>query len=168
MYQQDWTQQWAIYRPYHIAIKDYDSQRSVTYLQLNQLANRLTHHLHQAYEIGKGDRIALLMENSLEHVILFVAAQKLGCVLVPFNFRLAPPEINYLLENAKPQLLIYEAAYQSILKKCPAFEHIPHQLTLSDLSAICTPQTQLPEDEKGVCNFFFTISVRGLLQMTLW
>lgn len=152
LYQADWIEKWSIYRPLQVAVRDNDTQRSLTYEQLNRLANRLTHRLYREYGIEKGDRIALLMENSLEHIILFSAAQKLGCILVPLNFRLAAPEINYLLENAEPALLIFEHHYRPVLEKCDAYAQIPHQLSLPEVTEFCNPYRRLPEDEYAIRN----------------
>ena len=152
LYQADWIEKWSIYRPQQVAVKENDTQRTLTYEQLNRLANRLTHRLYREYDIGKGDRIALLMENSLEHIILFSAAQKLGCILVPLNFRLAAPEINYLLENAAPVLLIFENSYAPVLEKCDARAQIPHQLSLPELTEFCNPYRRRPEDEYAIRN----------------
>lgn len=149
-YQQDWIQKWALYRPEQIAVRDHDTDRTLTYAQLNRLGNRLSHYLKDRFSVGKGDRIALLMENSLEHIPLFAAAQKLGCILAPFNFRLAPPEINYLLENAGPALVIYGPGYKATLDACPAMEDIDNRLAQTELREWCNPHQFLPEDETPV------------------
>lgn len=49
--------------------------RTLTYGELNRLANRLARHLSTTYGIQKGDRIALLAENCNEYIILFAVVQ---------------------------------------------------------------------------------------------
>ena len=107
----DWAAKWAYYLPEKVAIKEYESGRTFTYGALNEQGNQLAYTLQKQYGIKKGDRIAILADNSLEHLLLLVAAQKTGFILVPLNYRLAPPEIGYLLKDSDPALLVVEDKY---------------------------------------------------------
>jgi len=142
----DWTSKWALYSPDKIAVKEYETGRTLSYGQLNRLGNRLAHHLKRAYGVGKGDRVAVLAENCLEYVVLFAAAQKLGFILVPLNYRLAAPEIDFLLRNAEPRLVLAEAKYQTLLESTPSFSQIPHRWTLEALVDLAIPTTDSPDD----------------------
>ena len=44
MYRKDWIEKWAIYSPNRVAISEYETNRSVTYKQLNLQANQVTDH----------------------------------------------------------------------------------------------------------------------------
>src|SRR5258706_3554592 len=57
-----------------------------------------------------GDRLALLLRNGYDFVILTHAASRLGVVLVPLNIRLTPAEIAWQLADVKANALIYDAA----------------------------------------------------------
>ena len=113
--QRDWMQKWATYSPDRIAIKEYETSRSLTYLQLNNLGQQLVSWLRKRFRLQSKDRIAILAENSLAHVVLFSAAQKANFTLVPINYRLSTPEIEYLLQDAQPSLLIAEDKYLQAL-----------------------------------------------------
>lgn len=142
----DWTSKWALYSPDKTALKEYETGRTLTYGQLNRLGNRLAHHLQREYGVGKGDRVAVLAENCLEYIVLFAAAQKLGFILAPLNYRLAAPEIDYLLRNAEPRLVLAEAKYQTLLESAPVFTQIPHCWTLEALTELAIPHTDSPDD----------------------
>lgn len=144
---QDWVSKWAVYSPHKIAVKEYETERSLTYGMLHRLGNRLAHQLTQFYDIKKGDRIAILAENCLEYVILFVAAQKTGCILVPMNYRLAGLEIDYLLNNATPKLVIGEQKFKSKLETAPSFHQIKQHWSIENLRLFCDSSIQKPEDE---------------------
>jgi acyl-CoA synthetase (AMP-forming)/AMP-acid ligase II len=58
-----------------------------------------------------GDRIAVLGKNSLEYVLLYYGASKAGVVPVPLNYRLAPPEWCYIINDAQAKLLIAASEY---------------------------------------------------------
>ena len=114
----DWMSRWAMYSPQKIAIKEFESGRSLTYARLNNAANWLASYLLTTLKMKKGQRLAILAENSLEHFILFAAAQKTGIILVPINFRLAPREIDFLLNDSQSAAIVVAEAYQSLLKEC--------------------------------------------------
>ncbi|MBL7795114.1 MAG: long-chain fatty acid--CoA ligase [Saprospiraceae bacterium] len=142
----DWTSKWALYSPDKTALKEYETGRTLTYGQLNRLGNRMAHHLQRTFGVGKGDRVAVLAENCLEYVVLFAAAQKLGFILVPLNYRLAAPEIDFLLCNAEPHLVLAEAKYQPLLESTPSLSKIPHRWALEALAERAIPTTDTPDD----------------------
>ncbi len=143
---QDWTAKWALYSPAKTAVKEYETGRALTYSQLNRLANRLARHLAARYGIQKGERIALLAENCLEYIVLFAVSQKTGCILVPMNYRLAAAEIDYLLQNAEPRLVISEAKFQHLLDGAPAYAGIPGHWNFEALADFCNPDTVTEHD----------------------
>lgn len=146
MYQQDWSAKWALYSPEKIALKEYETGRSLTYGELNRLGNRLAHYFQNELGLQKGDCVAVLAENCLEYVMLFAAAQKLGFTLVPLNYRLAAPELDFMLRNAGPRVVISENKFQNLLESAPAYEAIPHRFTLEDLSELTNPSLNTPGD----------------------
>jgi len=94
--------------PDHTAfvIKD----KRLSYLSLDQRVNRLATAL-LAREVGRGDKIAVLMRNRQEVLETFFAAAKLGAVNVPVNVRLSPAEILYILNNSQTRLLFIESEF---------------------------------------------------------
>lgn len=135
--QQDWIRKWGVYSPGKVAVAEAGTGRSLTYGELDRIGDALCHHLQSAYEVEKGSRIAVLAENCLEYIALFVAVQRMGCTLVPLNYRLASAEFDYLLKDASPGLAICEAKFEASLKAAPAFAQLPHYWPLSELSAFC-------------------------------
>jgi acyl-CoA synthetase (AMP-forming)/AMP-acid ligase II len=77
---------------------------SVTYGNLLQRVERLAAQL-VAEGLGHGDRIALLCKNDLDFCELMMAASRAGVVLVPLNFRLALPEIEFILQDSGARIL---------------------------------------------------------------
>ena len=135
--QQDWAAKWAVYSPDKIAFKEYETGRTLTYGELNRQGNRLANYLKEVYDLQKGDRIAILAESCLEYLLLFVAAQKTGFVLVPMNYRLASAEIDFLLQNAQPKLVIGEAIFQATLEGTATYSQIPHKWDMAAIKADC-------------------------------
>lgn len=56
--------------------------------------------------IGKGDRIAILAHNHYKFFFLFGAAAALGAIVVPVNWRLSDEEIQYILKDSAPKILV--------------------------------------------------------------
>ena len=141
VWQQDWAAKWAVYSPEKVAIREHERDRILTYGQMNRLANRLVHYLRSEYSLQKGDRVAVLAEFSVEYIVAFSAAQKAGFILVPLNYRLAPAEIEYLLQDSSPALIIAEAKFTHILPEVS----VPVTST-EELEELLNPDVQLPED----------------------
>jgi acyl-CoA synthetase (AMP-forming)/AMP-acid ligase II len=73
--------------------------------QLDERVTRLARAL-AARGVGRGDRVAVHMTNRLEVVEAYLAACRLGAIAVPVNFRLVADEINYILTDAGPTVLL--------------------------------------------------------------
>ncbi|WP_110113077.1 AMP-binding protein [Bacillus sp. CGMCC 1.16541] len=97
--------------PKKIAVKDMN--RSVTYEELQKRVYQLHAALVDA-GLKKGDRLAVLMSNRMEHVELDLAAAIGGFVKVPLNYRLHPKEIQYILDHAEAKIVIGE---QSLIEQ---------------------------------------------------
>lgn len=89
---------------------------TTSYGQFNTLANQLANGL-LSLGVTRGDRVCIMGENSLEHLLLCMAAAKSGAVMVSLNYRLAPAELNYIINDANAKaLLILDAAFYSTLE----------------------------------------------------
>ena len=69
--------------------------------QVNQLANGLLN-----LGVTAGQRVAVLGENGIEHLLTFYAASKIGAVAVSLNFRLAPAELAFIIKDSQSKALI--------------------------------------------------------------
>ncbi len=82
----------------------------VSYRQLNEGVNRCAHML-QAKGVKKGDRISVLMLNCIEFLEIYFAAAKLGAILVPLNWRLLGPELEYQLNDCEARFLFFHDSF---------------------------------------------------------
>jgi acyl-CoA synthetase (AMP-forming)/AMP-acid ligase II len=103
--------------PATVALKDKD--RTFTYPEMNQRVNKLAHSLN-SLGLQKGDKVAVLLENSIEIVEMYLATAKTGIIIVPINFRLVGPEIEYIVNNSDAKALVvhdqFVATVESIRK----------------------------------------------------
>jgi fatty-acyl-CoA synthase len=56
--------------------------------------------------VGPGDVVALLSYNCPEFLETIFAANYLGAIAMPINWRLAPPEVRYILEHSRARSLV--------------------------------------------------------------
>jgi acyl-CoA synthetase (AMP-forming)/AMP-acid ligase II len=83
--------------------------RRLSYAEARAIVHRIANAL-VAKGLAPGDRVALLSKNSIEHVLWYYACSKAGVVPVPLNFRLAPPEWSYIVNDAGARLLFAQDA----------------------------------------------------------
>jgi len=84
-----------------------DLERTMTFREWNQRACRLANAL-LGLGLVKGDRVAVLAYNCVEWTEIYAATAKAGLIAVPINFRLATPEIRFIIENAGAAALIVQ------------------------------------------------------------
>ncbi len=84
---------------------------SLTYRELNERVNRLCSAL-QSQGVGKGDRLAVLSENTHKYLEIYFAAGKLGVSVTPLNFRLADPELRQILDHSESTVLFVGDGYE--------------------------------------------------------
>lgn len=82
-----------------------DGVRLLTYAELDDRAGRLAARLAAA-GVGHGARIAILSENRLEYLEVFLAAARLGAIVACQNWRLAPPELAHCLDLVGPSAVL--------------------------------------------------------------
>ena len=89
-------------------------ERRLSHRQFFEQACRLASGLNKL-GMQRHDRFAILGMNCLEYFALDAAAAVGGYLAVQVNFRLAAPEIAYILTDAAPRVLVFEAQYTEIV-----------------------------------------------------
>jgi fatty-acyl-CoA synthase len=77
----------------------------VTYRQMTERAAALATGL-AARGVGAGDVVALLFYNSLEFLETIFAANHLGAVAMPINWRLAAAEVAFILDHSQARVFV--------------------------------------------------------------
>lgn len=73
----------------------------------------------RAEGVVAGDRVAVLAPNRAETLLLLFACAELGAILVPLNWRLAPPELRWQIEHSAPRLVLVDPSMASLLVGTP-------------------------------------------------
>ena len=93
-----------------------DGPISLTYSQLNERANRLANALI-SMGMERGDRCGILLYNCFYWYEIYFALAKIGVMSVPVNFRFASSEMQYVINDSEPKILIYGEEFEEILSK---------------------------------------------------
>ena len=142
-------------------------RREITWEQFWKRANRFAN-LLLSRGCRKGDKVAILMMNSIEWLPIYFGILKAGAVAVPLNYRYTADEIKYCLDKSDSTMVIFgpefigrmEAISDSIPRvrnlfyvgeDCPAFAD-----SYDKMIAYCTsrqPDVTLSEDDDGAIYF---------------
>jgi fatty-acyl-CoA synthase len=109
MYIGDYTGRREIYSPDKLAIIDAgkDPEWRLTYRQMNERANRFANWLRSVGGVNRGDRVAILARDGVEHLDCFFGCSKLGAIHTAVNWRLHWRELVGISESTRPTVLIY-------------------------------------------------------------
>lgn len=86
----------------------------ITYQQIEMSANRVANFL-LAEGITRGDRVAILLENSINYIICYFGIMKTGAVAVALNNEITPSNLQFFLNNSESSALITNNRFSSIL-----------------------------------------------------
>ncbi len=111
----DWLKRWSLYAPANVALQSGEDGRQFTYRELYARSNRIARALRDRFDIKKGDRIAVVVQNELDYISLFFASQRLGAILVPVNFRFKRPEVEHVCRDSGAKLVIFEKIFWSVI-----------------------------------------------------
>jgi acyl-CoA synthetase (AMP-forming)/AMP-acid ligase II len=116
----------AALRPDAVALI-YQDRRS-TYASLDAAANRLANALLDL-GIQKGDRVCILAKNSDRYLECIFGASRARAVITPINWRLAPAEIEYILNDSHAKILFVDADLMAGLNGVDC-SHLTHRIVL--------------------------------------
>lgn len=142
-------------------------RREITWHVFDEKANRFAN-LLLSRGVKKGDKVAILLMNCLEWLPIYFGILKAGALAVPLNFRYAPDEIEYCVNLAEVNILVFgpefigrvEEIADSISKNrllffvgegCPGFAE-DYQTMTADCSSK-SPHIELNEEDDAAIYF---------------
>ena len=124
--------------PHRIAIKDIRTTREWTYRSLTDHYQQLAIWL-AAYGIKKGGRVAVVSQNTPEHVILLLACSRIGAVLTPINCLLSVEQMLEVIDDSLAEIVFFSGHFEVIAERQCDLSHVKRCLRLSDDSGIPFP-----------------------------
>ena len=121
----EFVKHWAVDRPEQIALSEDDEAWS--FADLEEKTARVAAMLAEM-GLSKGDRIAWVGKNSNLYFALFYGAARLGVVMVPVGWRLAPPEWAFIIGDTKAKAVFtgegFDGALDAIRDDLPQVDHL--------------------------------------------
>jgi long-chain acyl-CoA synthetase len=101
--------------------------REITYGELDRLIRSFAGALRDRLGLQPGDRLALLMPNSLHSLVCYLGALWAGVIALPLNIRLKAPELRFMLEDAGARAVVVQQSLWPTLQEAaaglPALQH---------------------------------------------
>jgi fatty-acyl-CoA synthase len=132
----DWIRHHTNHRPEKEAIRDLGTGRSFTYADLDRRVDAMSAYL-SSIGVGRGDRVAVLAHNGVEFFDIQFACARTGSIAVLLNWRLTVTELEYILNDSSPKLLVHDVSFAE---------------AAAELQKRCNIETLLAIDAKGVGN----------------
>jgi len=101
---------YACFHADRLAVMEMQSGRRWNYRQLDIAIARCAGALRREFAVSLGDRVASLARNRAELLILHLACSRLGAIYAPLNWRLAASELQLLVNDIEPALLVGDTA----------------------------------------------------------
>jgi fatty-acyl-CoA synthase/long-chain acyl-CoA synthetase len=144
-----------------------------SYAELEARANRLAHVLMD-HGVGRDDKVIWCGANSSGVVSMTHAARKIGATAVPLNYRLAPEEVAYVVDNSDAILAYIDAdlvsTFQEIRAEIPkvrdvlAFDGEPGaEMKSADalIGAASAEPPGIPEANQDAATMIYTSGTTG-------
>ena len=106
----DWIDHHANNRPEKEAVRDLGTDRSFTYADLDRRVDATAGYL-RSIGVGRGDRVGVLAHNGVEFFDIQFACARIGAICVLLNWRLTVTELEYILSDSSPDLLVHDVEF---------------------------------------------------------
>ncbi len=131
---------WAAVRPEAVA-HEHDG-RITTYAGLEEFSRRFAAFLGE-HGVAKGDRVAWIGKNADVYFQMLLACARIGVVMVPVGWRLAPAEMGYILRDTEARLVFagdgFAAAAHALAAQIPSIEQVFDEADARRAIAACPP-----------------------------
>ena len=122
-----------------------DSWGELTWREVARRARAMAAGL-DALGVGRGERVAIVSQNSARMAVLLFAVPGYGRVIVPINFRLNAEEISYIVEHSGATVLLIDPELDHALSGIAA----KHRFVLGRATALVTRE-RLPKAANMLC-----------------
>ena len=112
------------------AITCLNTNRTLTYAQLNRITNQLSNRL-RSDGFKKGDVVMTCLYNTWHFPVVMLGCWKNLQVFSPINFRLSPGEIRIHIEDSKPRVFVYDADLEKTIEEALALSSHQPEIIIS-------------------------------------
>lgn len=110
-----WLARNARNAPDKLAIRSLDQNKDITHGELFRLANRIGRY-YEAHGIGRNDRVALLSNNSIEHLAVYLASLAYGCTICTVHVEMNAAYFEDILNSLNAKIVLCEPGLPQLEK----------------------------------------------------
>jgi acyl-CoA synthetase (AMP-forming)/AMP-acid ligase II len=168
--QRTYLEESARYRGDEVAIRSVDSGRTTTYGELDAAANSFGNALHDR-GVRQGDRVGLVLYNTVEFPVALYGCHKRGFVPVALNYRFAAADFDHVFGETNPSAVVYDAAVADTVAPAAADHDVETQVVVGDDGGESFDRVQssgsperpppLPRDGSDLSYMFYTSGTTG-------
>jgi len=127
----DWLAHHHAHRAERVAFVDLARDRRLTYGDLHRRCDALSAYLADL-GVQAGDRVALLAHNGPEYFDLQFAGMRIGSIAVLLNWRLTVSELEFIVADSAPRVLIHSAEFADIAAELARRCGVHHLIQIDD------------------------------------
>lgn len=128
----DWLAKRADRNPARTALVDTGSGVELSYRDFDERASRVAEALTTELGLEPGDRVAVLAHNGAPYFETIYGCAKSETLYVALNWRLAPPELEYIVDDADPAVLLYGEAFAETVEELRPTIDVDHYVALGE------------------------------------
>jgi acetyl-CoA synthetase len=114
-------------RAHSIKARGQNRQNFLTYQQLAEQANQLSHVLHRL-GVKRGDRVAIVLPQRFETAVAYMAVLQMGAVAMPLSMLFGPEALEYRFKDSGAVVAIVDEAtvdaVSKVREQCPALQSL--------------------------------------------
>ena len=126
----DWVAFHADRTPERVAFIDQHTSRDFSYGDLHARVGKLAVYIRDNWQVEAGDVVAILAKNCVEYFEFQFACMRLGAVMLPLNWRLAEPELLFILNDAETKAILYDAEFAELIESLLSQSTAEHALRI--------------------------------------
>jgi long-chain acyl-CoA synthetase len=127
--------------PDQTALICYD--KKLTYREVDELTDRLAWTLATVFGVKKGDRVATMLPNCIQHSLAFFGIIKTGAIAVPCNVMYKPRELAYQLKDAEVETIIALDVFYPVIKQARKDTPLKNVI-ITNLKDFTSPDAAVP------------------------
>ena len=105
--------------------------RRLSYAELDEASNKIANALIKT-GVSKGDRVVMLLSNSLEFIIIYFGIVKAGGIAIPLDAGYKVSELASLFGDCQPKVLVAESPFlETLVPTLPRFKYIECVINLN-------------------------------------
>lgn len=167
--QRSYLEESARFRGTKVAIRSLEDGPT-TYAELNEAANRFANALHDR-GVRQGDRVGIVLHNTVEFPVALYACHKRGFVPVALNYRFAQADFEHVFAETNPVAVVYDAAVADTVEPAADADGVDLRIVVDGAapesfesvreSGVDKRPPPLPRSETDLSYMFYTSGTTG-------